>query len=217
METALRCKSGLFFRGLFATVPLVPPSQPSLQGNTVGRSSDPLGPASPFLQPQTCGPGCPCSSALGVSPPGLARLLSFCPILLGKHSSLQMVGRGPLLWCCRPLWSDGGEGGLSWCCRPFGQLVGRGLFSLWCCRPLGLPTGVPSLESLPLHRILPGLPRPQADALTSCPFLIGIGSLAPTKRQALSQPGVLNFHHHPQQVLTPPAPPPNLDDFHLEC
>ncbi|KAJ1062221.1 hypothetical protein K5549_008563 [Capra hircus] len=27
----------------------------------------------------------------------------------------------------------------------------------------------------------------------------GIGSLAPTKRQALSQPGVLNFHHHPQQ------------------
>lgn len=71
-----------------------PPSQPSLQGNMVAAA---LTSGSSFsLSNSRLRPGHgPCSSPLRVSPPGLSAF-SFCRILLGKHSSLQMAGGGGL-------------------------------------------------------------------------------------------------------------------------
>lgn len=137
-----------------------PPSQPSLQGNTVAAAltsgSASPSPCSPRLQARPlslleCSWGLPAWSG----PPW-----PFCPILLSQTLQPSDGGEGASsLWCCRPLWSDRREGVSSlWCCRPpFGQLVGRGLFSLVARPPLVSLLGCPHWHPLPLHRILPGL------------------------------------------------------------
>lgn len=143
IETAVCCKSGLFFRGLCscATGPRPSAIPPRQHG---GRSSDLCVRLLPLPAAPDSGQAMVPAQVLSGSPRLSCPAFSFCRILLGKHSSLQMAGVGGalLFGAAGPLWSDGREGGSSfWYYRP----------------PLVSPLGCPHWHPLPLHRILPGL------------------------------------------------------------